>query len=62
MRSSLNALLATAGEPSGLGAGPFDRVRDQAGVHNVFVELPDTAHESQTWRKSLYDFAPRLFR
>ena len=35
---------------------------DQAGVRNVFVELPGTAHEWQTWRKCLYDFAPRLFR
>ncbi len=35
---------------------------DQAGVRNVFVEFPGTAHEWQTWRKSLYDFAPRLFR
>jgi enterochelin esterase-like enzyme len=35
---------------------------DQAGVKNVFVESPGTAHEWQTWRRALYDFAPRLFR
>jgi enterochelin esterase-like enzyme len=35
---------------------------DHAGIHNVFVEIPGTSHEWQTWRKSLYDFAPRLFR
>ena len=35
---------------------------DQLHVKNVFVEFPGTAHEWQTWRKALYDFAPRLFR
>jgi enterochelin esterase-like enzyme len=32
------------------------------GIKSVFVEFPGTSHEWQTWRKSLYDFAPRLFR
>jgi enterochelin esterase-like enzyme len=31
-------------------------------IKSVFVEFPGTSHEWQTWRKSLYDFAPRLFR
>jgi S-formylglutathione hydrolase FrmB len=35
---------------------------DKAGIKNVFIEFPKTAHEWQTWRKSLYDFAPRLFK
>jgi enterochelin esterase-like enzyme len=35
---------------------------DEAGVKTVFVEFPGLSHEFQTWRKSLYDFAPRLFR
>jgi len=34
----------------------------QVGIRTVFVEFPGTSHEWQTWRKSLYDFAPRLFR
>lgn len=34
----------------------------EAGINSVFVEFPGTSHEWQTWRKSLYDFAPRLFR
>jgi enterochelin esterase family protein len=33
-----------------------------SGVHLVFYESKGTAHEWQTWRRSLYDFAPRLFR
>jgi enterochelin esterase-like enzyme len=34
----------------------------KAGVNSVYVESPGTAHEWQTWRNALYDFAPRLFR
>ncbi len=33
----------------------------KVGIKSVFVEFPGTSHEWQTWRKSLYDFAPRLF-
>jgi putative esterase len=33
-----------------------------AGVQVVFFESPGTAHEWQTWRRDLNDFAPRLFR
>jgi enterochelin esterase-like enzyme len=33
-----------------------------AGIHHVIFESPGTAHEWQTWRRSLYDFAPRLFK
>jgi enterochelin esterase-like enzyme len=34
----------------------------EAGVNSVFYESPDTAHEWQSWRRSLYQFAPLLFR
>lgn len=33
-----------------------------AGVNVVYYESPGTAHEWQTWRRDLRDFAPRLFR
>jgi enterochelin esterase-like enzyme len=33
-----------------------------AGIQNVFVESQGTAHEWQTWRRALNDFAPRLFK
>ena len=33
-----------------------------SGVDVVFFESPGTAHEWQTWRRDLHDFAPRLFR
>jgi enterochelin esterase-like enzyme len=36
---------------------------EKHGIKNiVFYESPGTAHEWLTWRRSLYDFAPRLFR
>ncbi len=34
----------------------------QAGVNSVFYESPETAHEWQSWRRSLYQFAPLLFQ
>jgi enterochelin esterase-like enzyme len=33
-----------------------------ADVKHVFYESPGTAHEWQTWRRDLKDFAPRLFQ
>src|SRR5262249_38325689 len=35
---------------------------DEAGIKHVVFESPGTAHEWQTWRRSMHDFAPRLFR
>jgi enterochelin esterase-like enzyme len=35
---------------------------DKAGIKNVYFEAPGTAHEFQTWRKSLYGFAQLLFK
>lgn len=34
----------------------------KAGIRSVFFESPGTAHEWQTWRRALHDFAPRLFQ
>jgi enterochelin esterase-like enzyme len=34
----------------------------EAGIPAVWFEAPGTSHEWQTWRKCLYDFAPRLFQ
>ena len=35
---------------------------EAAGVKTVYFESPGTKHEWHTWRRSLHDFAPRLFR
>ena len=34
----------------------------QAGINSVFYVSEDTAHEFQSWRRSLHEFAPLLFR
>jgi enterochelin esterase-like enzyme len=34
----------------------------QAGMNTYFYISPNTAHEWQSWRRSLYEFAPLLFR
>lgn len=33
----------------------------EANIKHIFYESPGTAHEWQTWRRDLKDFAPRLF-
>ena len=33
----------------------------QAGINSVFYVSPNTAHEWQSWRRSLHEFAPLLF-
>ena len=44
------------------GARTFHQKLDQHGIKHVYYESPGTAHEWQTWRRSLYGFAPLLFR
>jgi enterochelin esterase family protein len=34
----------------------------KAGIKTVYFESPGTAHEWQTWRRDLKEFAPLLFR
>ena len=33
----------------------------ETGVNAVYYESPNTAHEWQTWRRSLHEFAPLVF-
>jgi len=35
---------------------------EEAKIKHIFYESPGTAHEWQTWRRDLKDFAPRLFQ
>lgn len=42
--------------------GEAARALKAAGVQLVYFESDGTAHEWQTWRRDLYDLAPRLFR
>ncbi len=51
-------------EPERMRAGllEFHKSLEEAGIKHVFYESPGTAHEWQTWRRDLKDFAPRLFQ
>lgn len=42
--------------------GAFRKMLEKTGVKYVWYESPGTAHEWLTWRRSLYQFAPLLFR
>ena len=44
------------------GARTFHQKLDQHGIKHVYYESPGTAHEWQTWRRSLHGFAALLFR
>ncbi len=51
------------------GRGPFSgdpqantEALKEAGINSRYYISPDTAHEWQSWRRSLYQFAPLLFR
>lgn len=35
---------------------------EKMGIRSVYYESPETAHEWQSWRRSLYQIAPLLFR
>ena len=53
-----------AGARGGLGGDPreYTAALKAAGVNSVFYESPDTAHEWQSWRRSLHQIAPLLFK
>jgi enterochelin esterase family protein len=40
----------------------LDKLLTDAHINHVYYESPGTAHEWQTWRRSFYQFAPRLFQ
>jgi enterochelin esterase-like enzyme len=51
------------GSKEGAGTGrSIHEALEKAGVRHTYYEAPGTAHEFQTWRKSLQGFAPLLFR
>jgi enterochelin esterase family protein len=52
----------TAEERFAAGVKAMHGALERAGIKHVVFESPGTAHEWQTWRRSLHDFAPRLFQ
>jgi enterochelin esterase-like enzyme len=49
-------------EGAGTGRQPAQQMKDAGIKHVVYYEAPGTAHEFQTWRKALHEFAPLLFK
>ena len=58
----VKVLFLGIGAAEGPGTRTFSEALTKAGVHNVYFESPETAHEWLTWRRALNDFAPRLFK
>jgi hypothetical protein len=52
------------GGRGGFGGDPKVNVETlkEAGINSVFYVSPETAHEWQSWRRGLYEFAPLLFQ
>ncbi len=59
---NIKLLYLSIGSEEGPGAKTFSDALNTAGIKAVYFESPGTAHEWLTWRRSLHDFAPRLFR
>jgi enterochelin esterase family protein len=59
---NIKLLYLSIGSEEGPGAKTFSEALNTAGIKAVYFESPGTAHEWLTWRRSLHDFAPRLFR
>ncbi|HPR30578.1 MAG TPA: alpha/beta hydrolase-fold protein [Prolixibacteraceae bacterium] len=49
-------------EPFPGSVGAFRKMLDKQGIKHVYYESPETAHEWQTWRRSLYQYAQLLFK
>ncbi len=58
----IKLLYMSNGTEEGAGARTSHEAFKKAGIDSVYFESPGTAHEWLTWRRSLYDFAPRLFK
>ena len=56
------AIRLAIGQAEGPGTKNFSEALQKAGVHNVYFESPETAHEWLTWRRAFKEFAPRLFK
>lgn len=56
------SLGTTEPEPFPGSVGAFRKMLDEQGIKHTYYESPGTAHEWQTWRRSLYRYAQLLFK
>jgi enterochelin esterase-like enzyme len=54
--------ISYGGKENGASAKANVEALKQAGINSVYYESPGTAHEWQSWRRSLREMAPLLFR
>jgi enterochelin esterase-like enzyme len=59
---TMNGLSTEELHPFPEAIGAFRTMLEKSGIEYVYFSSPGTAHEWLTWRRSLHDFAPRLFR
>ena len=57
---SCSAVAAAASNPASINSN-HDAL-EAIGIKNTAYVSPNTAHEFLTWRRSLHEFAPLLFR
>ena len=55
-------LFISTGEAEGSLLSQMSALLRERGIDNVYYASPKTAHEWLSWRRSLYEFAPRLFK
>jgi len=60
--AKVKLLFLSTGSVEGPRVKQFSDALTAAGIKNVYFESPGTAHEWLSWRRALYDFAPRLFQ
>lgn len=59
----VKVFFVSMGSKEGAGNGrSIHEALEKGGIKHVYLETPGTAHEFQTWRKSLHAFAPLLFQ
>jgi hypothetical protein len=58
----VKVLFLGVGPVEGPGTTTFSEQLTQAGIKNIYLESPGTAHAWLTWRRCFQEFASRLFR
>jgi enterochelin esterase family protein len=62
-RQRVNVLFVSYGSRENTAAAKTNHeALEKLDIKNTYYESPNTAHEWQTWRRSLYQFAPLLFQ